>query len=115
LYTGYVVAAGAVLYADCSVAAGADTHVKGFADACYKDKEGVAEGVASEGVASEGIVSEGVLCRKDREGEQRYKKVIASLVKVELRRLRRDTVIISLSSISVFTSLSFVQICYSSS
>jgi hypothetical protein len=102
------------------VAAGADARVKGFADACRKDKEGVAEdvaseGVASEGVASEGIISEGILCREDREGERRRKEVITSPVRVELRRLRRDTVIISLSSTSVFTSSSFVQTYYSSS
>jgi hypothetical protein len=108
------------LYADCSVAAGADAHVKGFADACCKDEEGVAEGIASEGVASEGVisesvVSEGVLCREDREGERRREGVVASPVRVELRRLWRDTVIISLSLTSVFASLSFVQTCCSSS
>jgi hypothetical protein len=74
------------------VAAGTNTQVKGFADACHKDKEGVAEGVALEGIALKGIalkgiVSEGVLCHKDKEGEQRHKKVIASLVRVELRQL----------------------------
>jgi hypothetical protein len=67
--------------------------VKGFAGACYKGEEGVAEGV---------------VCREDREGEQRRKELITSLVKVELRRLRRNTVIISLSLTSVFASLSFV-------
>jgi hypothetical protein len=86
LYTGCVVAAGAVSYADCSVAAGADARVEGFADACRKDKEGVAEGVASEGVASEGVASEGVVCREDGEGERRREEVAASPVKVELRR-----------------------------
>jgi predicted metalloprotease len=100
------------------VAAGADTRVKGFAGACYKNKEGVAEGVASEGVAlkgvvlegvvSEGIVLEGVLCRKDKKGKQRREEVVASPVKVELKQLWRDTVIIRLSLTSVFTSLSFV-------
>jgi hypothetical protein len=105
--------AGAVLYAKCSVAAGTDTRVKEFADACHKDEEGVAEGVALKGVALkgialEGIVSEGVLCREDGEGERRHEEVIASLIRVELRRLRRDTVIISLSLTSVFASLSFV-------
>jgi hypothetical protein len=105
--------ASAVLYADCSVAAGADARVEGFTDACRKDEEGVAEDVASEGVASEGVVSEGVLCYEDEEGKQRREKVIASLVRVELRRLRRDTVIISLSSTSVSASLSFVQTCCS--
>jgi hypothetical protein len=95
------------------VAAGADARVEGFADACCRDEEGVAEGVASEGIAlegiaSEGVVSEGVLCHKDREGEQRREEVVASLVRVELRRLRRDTVIISLSLTSVSVSLSFV-------
>jgi hypothetical protein len=69
------------------VAAGADTHVKGFADVCYKDKESVAKDIASEGVASEGVVSEGVLYHKDEEGEQRREEVVASLVRVELRRL----------------------------
>jgi hypothetical protein len=73
--------------------------VKGFANTCHRDKEGI---------ASEGIISEGVLCRKDKEGEQRREEVIASPVKVKLRRLRKDTVIISLSLISVFASLSFV-------
>jgi predicted metalloprotease len=115
LYTSCVVVAGAVLYADCSVAAGADVRVEGFADACRRDEKGVAEDVALEGVASEGIVSKGVLCREDREGERRREEVVASPVRVELRRLRRDTVIISLSSTSVSASLSFVQICCSSS
>jgi hypothetical protein len=113
LYTSYVITAGAVLYADYSVAAGADTHVKGFADTCRKDKKDVAEGVALEGVALEGIISEGVvlegvLCREDEEGEQRREEVVASLVRVELRRLWRDIIIISLSLTSVFASLSFV-------
>jgi hypothetical protein len=56
--------------------------VKGFANACYKDEEGVAEGVVSEGVALEGVA-----CHKDREDEQRRKEIIASLIKVELRQL----------------------------
>jgi hypothetical protein len=72
LYSGCSVIAGAVLYADCSVAAGVNTHVKGFADACYKDEEGVAEGV---------------IYYKDKEGEQRHEEVIASLIKVKLRQL----------------------------
>jgi predicted metalloprotease len=98
------------------VAAGADTRVKGFADACRKNKEGVAEGVvlegvASEGIASEGIALEGVLCHKDEEGERRRKEVVTSPVKVELRQLRRDTMIISLSLTSVSASLLFVQTC----
>jgi hypothetical protein len=101
-------AAGAVLYADCSVAAGADTRVEGFADACHRDKEGVAEDVALKGVVSEGVVLKGVLCREDGEGEQKREEVVASLVRVELRRLRRNTVIISLSLTSVSASLSFV-------
>jgi hypothetical protein len=101
-------AAGAVLYADCSVAAGADTHVKGFADTCYKNKEGVAEDVALKGVVLKGVILKGVLCYKDREGEQRHKEVIASLIKVELRQLQKDTVIISLSLTSVSASSSFV-------
>jgi hypothetical protein len=83
--------------------------VKGFADACCKDEEGVAEDIASEGVALEGV-----LCREDKEGEQRREEVITSLIRVELRQLRRDTVIISLSLTSVFASLSFVQTCCSS-
>jgi hypothetical protein len=102
------------------VAAGADARVKGFADACRKDEESVAEDVALEGVVLEGVVSEGVvlkgvLCREDREGERRREEVVASLIRVELRRLWRDTVIISLSLISVSISLSFVQTCCSSS
>jgi hypothetical protein len=97
------------------VAAGADARVEGFADACRRDEEGVAKGVALEGVALEGVVSEGVLCYKDKEGEQRREEIVASLVRVELRRLRRDTVIISLSLTSVFASLLFVQICCFSS
>jgi hypothetical protein len=106
-------AADAVLYADCSVAAGADARVKGFANICYKDKEGIAEDIASKGITSEGVVLkgvvlEGVLCHKDKEGEQKREKVVASLVRVELRRLRRNTVIISLSLTSVFASLLFV-------
>jgi hypothetical protein len=87
LYTGYVVGAGAVLYADCSVAVGADTHIKGFADACCKDEEGIAEDVALKGVVLKSVVLKGVLCREDREGEQRHEEVIISLIKVELRRL----------------------------
>jgi hypothetical protein len=71
LYTGYVVAAGAVLYADCSVATGANIYVKGFADACYKGEKGVAEGV---------------VYYKDGEGEQGHKEVIISLVRIKLRR-----------------------------
>jgi hypothetical protein len=74
------------------VVAGADTHVKGFADACRKDEEGVAEdvaleGVASEDIASKGVVLEDVLYHKDEEGKRRREEVIASLVRVELRRL----------------------------
>jgi hypothetical protein len=71
LYTNYVVTAGAVLYADCSVTAGANTRIKGFADACYKGEEGVAEGV---------------VCCKNEKDKQGREKVIASLVKVKLRR-----------------------------
>jgi hypothetical protein len=96
------------------VAAGADAHVEGFANACRRDEEGVAEDIALEGVALEGIVSEGVLCYKDKEGKQRREKVVAGPVRVELRQLRRNTMIISLSSTSVFASLSFVQTyCFS--
>jgi hypothetical protein len=82
------VAAGAVLCAGCAVAA-----VKRFAGACYKGEDSVAKGV---------------VCRKDEEGKQRREELIASSVRVELRRLRRDTVIISLSLTSVSASLSFV-------
>jgi hypothetical protein len=71
------VAAGAVLYANYSVAAGADTHVKGFVDTCHKDKEGV----------TKGITSEDITCYKDKEGVQRRKKIITSLIRVKLRRL----------------------------
>jgi hypothetical protein len=96
-------AADAVLYADCFVAADADIYIKGFADACYKDEEGI-----TKGIALKGVVLKSVLCYKDKEDKQRRKKVITSLVKVKLRQLRKDTIIISLSLISVFTSLSFV-------
>jgi hypothetical protein len=72
--------------------------VKGFADACRRGEEDIAEGVALEGVA----------CHKDGEGERRHKEVIASLVRVELRQLQKDIIIISLSLTSVFASLSFV-------
>jgi hypothetical protein len=85
------------------VAASADARVKGFADACRKNKEDVAEGVVLEG-----IVLKGIVCCEDGEGERRREEVVASPVKVELRRLWRNTVIISLSLISVFASLSFV-------
>jgi hypothetical protein len=46
--------------------------VKGFAGAYRKGEKGVAKGV---------------ICRKDKEGEQRREELIASPVKVELRRL----------------------------
>jgi hypothetical protein len=82
------VAAGAVLSAGYAIAA-----VKGFASACCKGEEGV---------------TKGVVCHEDGEGEQRREELITSLVKVELRRLQRDIVIISLSLTSVFVSLSFV-------
>jgi hypothetical protein len=79
LYTGCIMAVSAVLYASCSVAAGAVlcagytmAVVKGFADACYKGEEGVVKGI---------------IYHKDKEGEQRRKKVITSLIKVKLRRL----------------------------
>jgi hypothetical protein len=84
------VAADAVLCAGYAV-----TTVKGFAGACYKSEEGVIKGV---------------VCYKDREGEQRREELVASPVRVELRRLRRNIIIISLSSTKVFASLSFVQI-----
>jgi hypothetical protein len=110
--------AGAVLYTDCSVAAGANIRVKGFTNAYYKDEESVAEGIASEGIilkdiASEGIVlkgivSEDVLYCKDKEDKQRRKEVITSLIKVKLRQLQKDTVIINLSLTSVSASLLFV-------
>jgi hypothetical protein len=108
-------AAGAVSYANCSVAAGANTHVKGFADTCHKNKKSVAKGITSKGIASESIVLKDVLCHKNKKGKQKRKKVITSLVKVKLRRLRRDTVIISLSLTSVSASLLFVQTYCSSS
>jgi hypothetical protein len=95
LYADCVVAAGAVSCAGCAVAA-----VKGFADACRRGEEGVAEGV---------------VCREDGEGERRREELIASPVRVKLRRLRRDTVIISLSSTRVSASSFFVQTCCSSS
>jgi hypothetical protein len=60
-------AADAVLCASYAIAA-----VKGFAGACRKGEEGVAESV---------------ICRENREGEQRRKELIASLVRVELRQL----------------------------
>jgi hypothetical protein len=85
----------AVLCAGYAVAA-----VKKFADACHKDKK---------------RVTEDIICHKDKEGKQRRKKLITSLIKVKLRRLQKDTVIISLSSTRVFTSLSFVQTYCSSS
>jgi hypothetical protein len=71
LYISCVVIAGAVLYANCSVSAGANTHVKGFADACHRGEEGVAKSI---------------ICRKDGEGERGREEVVVSLVKVELRR-----------------------------
>jgi hypothetical protein len=85
------------------VAAGANTHIKGFADACYKGEEGVAEGVALKGITAEDITY-----YKDEKSKQKREEVIASLIKVKLRRLWRDTIIISLSLTSVFVSLSFV-------
>jgi hypothetical protein len=77
LYTGCVVTAGAVLYADCSVAAGANTHMKRFVNTCCKGKEDVAKN----------IVLKDIIYCKDREGKQRRKDVITSLIKVKLRRL----------------------------
>jgi hypothetical protein len=66
------------LYADCVIAAGvvlcasyAITIVKGFADACYKDKESIAEGV---------------MCCKNREDKRRHKEVITSPIRVKLRQ-----------------------------
>jgi hypothetical protein len=91
LYADYVVAAGVVLCAGCAVTANAGESdkrkvwVKGFVDACCKDKEGVAKGV---------------ICLKDRE--------VISLIKVELRRFWKDIVIISLIFVSAFVSLLFV-------
>jgi hypothetical protein len=67
--------------------------VKGFAGACHKGEEGV---------------TESVVYRKDREDEQRREELITSPVRVELRQLQRNTVIISLSLTRVFASLSFV-------
>jgi hypothetical protein len=90
------------------VTAGADARVKGFANACHKGEKDIAEGVVLEGVALEGIALEGIACREDKKGKRRREEVITSLVRVELKRLRRNTIIISLSSTSVFASLSFV-------
>jgi predicted metalloprotease len=73
--------------------------VKGFIGAYYKGEEGV---------------TKGVVYREDKEGERRREELIASPVRVKLRRLRRDTMIISLSSTRVSASLSFVQTCCSS-
>jgi hypothetical protein len=67
LYANYVVAASAVLCAGYTIIV-----VKGFVGACYKGKEGVAKGV---------------VCRKDEEDKQRRKELVASLIKVKLRRL----------------------------
>jgi hypothetical protein len=83
------VAASAVLCASYAVAA-----VKGFTGACYKGEEDIAESI---------------VYHKDKKGKQKRKKLITSLIKIELRRLRKDTVIISLSLTSVFASLFFVQ------
>jgi hypothetical protein len=88
LYANCVVIAGAVLFASYAVAA-----VKGFAGAYYKDEEDI---------------TESVVYHKDKEGKQRRKELVASPVKVKLRQLQRDTVIISLSLISVSASLFFV-------
>jgi hypothetical protein len=81
-------AAGAVLCAGYAIAI-----VKGFANTCRKGKEGVAESV---------------VCREDKEGEQRREELVASLIRVKLRRLWKDIMIISLSSTRVFASLFFV-------
>jgi hypothetical protein len=75
------------------MAVGADTRVKGLANVCYKGEEGVAKGV---------------VCREDGEGMQRRKKAITSLIRVKLRQLWKNTIIISLSLTSVFISLLFV-------
>jgi hypothetical protein len=45
--------------------------VKGFADTCYKDKKDIAKGVT---------------CFKNKKSVQSHKKVVASPVKVKLRR-----------------------------
>jgi hypothetical protein len=92
---GYVIAAGAGVFSKRKV------WVKGFADAyyksvtCYKDK---------------GVVA----CYKGEEGVRKRKEVVASPVRVGLRRSRRNIVIILVLK-SAFASLSFVQICCSSS
>jgi hypothetical protein len=54
------------------------------------------------------VALKGVTYRKDKKGVQRHEKVIISLVRVKLRRLRRNIVIISLSLTNVFISLLFV-------
>jgi hypothetical protein len=46
--------------------------VKGFADACYKGKKDIAKGI---------------ICHEDREGEQKREELIASLIRVKLKRL----------------------------
>jgi hypothetical protein len=64
------VAADTILYVNCSVAASVNTHVKGFANACYKDKEDV---------------TKDIIYYKDKEDKQRCKEVITSLIKIKLR------------------------------
>jgi hypothetical protein len=64
-------AAGAVSYANYSVLAGADTRVKGFADAYRKGEKST---------------TKGIVYYKDKKGKQKRKKIITSPVKAELRR-----------------------------
>jgi hypothetical protein len=66
LYTDYIITAGAVLCAGYVIAA-----VKRFADTCYK---------------SEKNITKDIICYKDREGEQRRKELVISLIKIKLRR-----------------------------
>jgi hypothetical protein len=75
LYIDCVITAGAVLYANCSVAAGANTHIKGFVNACCKDKKSVAKGIVLKGIILKGIALKGVLYHKNRKSEQRRKRL----------------------------------------
>jgi hypothetical protein len=67
LYVNCVITAGAVLSASYAVAA-----VKRFVGVYRKSEKSIAEGI---------------ICCKDKEDEQRRKKLVASPIKVELRRL----------------------------
>jgi hypothetical protein len=69
------------------VTTSANIHIKRFAGACHKNKEGIAKNITLKGIASEGIILKGVLYHKNKEDKQKHKKVIISLVKVKLRQL----------------------------